>query len=72
MTRENRELLIRSGCHFERFRPLNPFDFRRVNNRNHRRVLVVDGDPSVDIALLQDRSKLRAILKGGAFVKDAL
>ena len=43
MTKENRELLSRSGCHFERFRPLNPFDFRRVNNRNHRRVLVVDG-----------------------------
>ena len=43
MTEENRELLLRSGCHFERFRPLNPFDFRRVNNRNHRRVLVVDG-----------------------------
>jgi imidazolonepropionase-like amidohydrolase len=35
-------------------------------------LLVVDGDPSVDIALLQDRGKLRAIVKGGAFVKDAL
>ena len=43
MTKENRELLMRSGCHFERFRPLNPFDVRRFNNRNHRRVLVVDG-----------------------------
>ena len=43
MTKENRELLSSSGCHFERFRPLSPFDFRRVNNRNHRRVLVVDG-----------------------------
>jgi imidazolonepropionase-like amidohydrolase len=35
-------------------------------------LLVVDGDPSQDIALLQDRTKLRAIVKGGAFVKDAL
>jgi imidazolonepropionase-like amidohydrolase len=35
-------------------------------------LLVVDGDPSADIALLQNQSKLRAILKGGAFVKDAL
>ncbi len=35
-------------------------------------LLVVDGDPSVDIAVLQDREKLRAILKDGHFVKDAL
>lgn len=35
-------------------------------------LLVVDGDPSVDIAVLQDRDKLRAIVKGGAFVKDTL
>jgi imidazolonepropionase-like amidohydrolase len=35
-------------------------------------LLVVDGDPSADIAVLQDRAKVRAILKGGAFVKDAL
>jgi imidazolonepropionase-like amidohydrolase len=34
-------------------------------------LLVVDGDPSVDIALLQNPTKLKAILKGGAFVKDA-
>lgn len=43
MTRENREILERSGCAFVRFRPLNPFNVRRINNRNHRRVLVVDG-----------------------------
>jgi len=35
-------------------------------------LLVVDGDPSADIALLQDRAKLQAIVKGGAFVRDAL
>ncbi len=35
-------------------------------------LLVVDGDPTVDIAVLQDPTKLLAILKGGAFKKDAL
>ncbi|NQZ96821.1 MAG: amidohydrolase family protein [Myxococcales bacterium] len=35
-------------------------------------LLVVDGDPSVDIAVLQDRDKLLAIMKGGALVKDHL
>jgi imidazolonepropionase-like amidohydrolase len=35
-------------------------------------LLVVDGDPSVDVALVQDPRRIRAILKGGAFVKDAL
>jgi cardiolipin synthase A/B len=43
MTREARDSLQRSGCHFERFRPLNPLDIRRVNGRTHRRLLVVDG-----------------------------
>jgi imidazolonepropionase-like amidohydrolase len=35
-------------------------------------LLVVAGDPSLDVAVLQDRGKLRAILKGGCFVKDDL
>jgi imidazolonepropionase-like amidohydrolase len=35
-------------------------------------LLIVDGDPSADIALLQDRAKVQAILKGGSFVRDAL
>jgi imidazolonepropionase-like amidohydrolase len=35
-------------------------------------LLVIDGDPSADITVLQDRSKLLAILKGGALVKDVL
>jgi cardiolipin synthase len=43
MSREVRESLQRSGCHFERFRPLNPLNIRRVNGRTHRRVLVIDG-----------------------------
>lgn len=43
MTRQVRDTLQRSGCHFARFRPLNPLDIRRINGRTHRRVLVVDG-----------------------------
>jgi imidazolonepropionase-like amidohydrolase len=35
-------------------------------------LLVVDGDPTADIACLRDPANLRAILKGGRFVKDAL
>jgi imidazolonepropionase-like amidohydrolase len=35
-------------------------------------LLVVDGDPSADISLLLNKAKLHAIVKGGAFVKDAL
>ena len=43
MTKENQHLLERSGCHFVRFNELNPLNPQRFNNRNHRRVLVVDG-----------------------------
>lgn len=35
-------------------------------------LLVVDGDPVADIAVLQDTDKLLVIMKGGVFVKDAL
>ncbi len=35
-------------------------------------LLVVDGDPALDIGLLKDRANLRAILKGGELVKDTL
>jgi imidazolonepropionase-like amidohydrolase len=35
-------------------------------------LLVVDGDPSIDIGILQDTSKLLAIMKGGEFVKNEL
>jgi imidazolonepropionase-like amidohydrolase len=35
-------------------------------------LLVVNGDPSADIALLQDRANLLAIMKGGVLVKDGL
>lgn len=35
-------------------------------------LLVVDGDPTTDISVLQDASRLRGIMKDGVFVKDAL
>jgi len=43
MPEEYRQLMLQAGCRIENFRPLNPFTFDRVNYRNHRRVLVVDG-----------------------------
>ena len=43
MPEEVREVIRRGGCELVDFRPLNPLDPRRVNHRNHRRVLVVDG-----------------------------
>jgi cardiolipin synthase len=43
MTSEARDVLERSGCHLVRFHPVNPLNVRRVNHRNHRRSLVVDG-----------------------------
>jgi imidazolonepropionase-like amidohydrolase len=35
-------------------------------------LIVVDGDPVADVGVLKDSSRLLAILKGGAFVKDDL
>jgi imidazolonepropionase-like amidohydrolase len=35
-------------------------------------LLVVDGDPSSDVGCLRDPARMHAILKDGAFVKDAL
>ena len=35
-------------------------------------LLVVDGDPTVDITVLQDKDRLLGIMKGGELVKDAL
>ncbi len=37
------DMMRRAGCHVEFFRPLGPLDWHRANNRNHRRILVVDG-----------------------------
>jgi imidazolonepropionase-like amidohydrolase len=35
-------------------------------------LLVVDGDPLADIALLQDPARLLAVMKGGTLTKDEL
>lgn len=35
-------------------------------------LLVVDGDPLADVAVLEDRARLRLILKDGAVIKDTL
>ncbi len=38
-----REKMSSAGCRVESYRPLSPFTIDRVNYRNHRRILVVDG-----------------------------
>jgi cardiolipin synthase A/B len=43
MPGEHVETLRRASCRVETFRPLGRWSLRRHNNRNHRRILVVDG-----------------------------
>jgi cardiolipin synthase A/B len=43
MPAEYADAMRRAGCHVVFFRPLSPFHIGRANNRNHRRILVVDG-----------------------------
>ena len=43
MPKEYADLMSRSGCHVAWFRPLAQYIFRRYDNRNHRRILVIDG-----------------------------
>jgi cardiolipin synthase len=47
MPSELRTLMVDAGCKVESYRPLSPFAIGRVNNRNHRRILVVDGQVGV-------------------------
>ena len=42
-----RREMVDAGCRVETFRPLNPFTIDRANNRNHRRILVVDGQVGI-------------------------
>jgi imidazolonepropionase-like amidohydrolase len=35
-------------------------------------LLVIDGDPLQDVTILQDRTRLRLIMKGGLLVKNVL
>jgi cardiolipin synthase len=43
MPDEYTRLLERVGCEVRTFRSLRPWTVRRANNRNHRRILIVDG-----------------------------
>ena len=43
MPPEHRDAMTEAGCRVETYRPLSPFALDRVNFRNHRRILVVDG-----------------------------
>ena len=43
MPKKYRQLMERAGCHVASYHSINPFAIKRINHRNHRRVLVVDG-----------------------------
>src|SRR6267142_4569327 len=43
MPAEHRRTMTDAGCRVETYRPLSPFTLDRLNYRNHRRILVVDG-----------------------------
>jgi cardiolipin synthase A/B len=43
MPRSQRKLLRGAGCHLAFYHSLSPLAIKRVNHRNHRRILVVDG-----------------------------
>ena len=43
MPSQYRDWLTEAGCQVVTFRPLTPWTLDRANNRNHRRILVVDG-----------------------------
>lgn len=43
MPRQHRTTLEDAGCQVAWYHSLNPFAIKRINHRNHRRILVVDG-----------------------------
>jgi cardiolipin synthase len=43
MPAELREVMAKAGCEVRLFRPVRPWSLHKANNRNHRRMLVVDG-----------------------------
>jgi cardiolipin synthase A/B len=47
MPSQYRDRLTEAGCELALYRPLSPWAVDRVNNRNHRRILVVDGRAGV-------------------------
>ena len=47
-------------------------DLGRIEPGRLADLVVVDGDPSVDISVLRDPEKIRAVAKGGKLVVDRL
>lgn len=43
MPSQYRDWMTEAGCEVASYRPVSPWAINRVNNRNHRRILVVDG-----------------------------
>ena len=43
LSRDDQDVMKRSGCRVEMYHPIRPWMVDRFNNRTHRRVLVVDG-----------------------------
>ena len=43
MPKEYKRAMTSSGCHVASYHSLNPLAIKRINHRNHRRILVVDG-----------------------------
>jgi cardiolipin synthase len=43
MPREYVDLMTKDGCQVVSFRPIGPLGLGKANNRNHRRILVLDG-----------------------------
>jgi cardiolipin synthase len=43
MPKQYRQLMERAGCHVATYHSINPLSIKRINHRNHRRILVVDG-----------------------------
>jgi cardiolipin synthase len=43
MPKEYRRLMEHAGCHVATYHSINPLSIKRINHRNHRRILVVDG-----------------------------
>jgi cardiolipin synthase A/B len=43
MPKQYRQLMEQAGCHVATYHSINPLSIKRINHRNHRRILVVDG-----------------------------
>jgi cardiolipin synthase len=43
MPKKHRRLMESAGCHVATYHSINPMAIKRLNHRNHRRILVVDG-----------------------------